>query len=275
MVLDEALPEDRRLLRQRIFAVVLAYIRDLPEDLRVVLRTIHHNILLNQILNLDPAMIAQEKRWFSKRRLYLDTNVILSYLFEGHPSHAATVELLRVSSSLGVQLLVSPYTINELDYQVKLAKRDHNACKKGNVVSKLALYSDNLILATFLEYRSANPLAWDAFISPFESWADMLLQYDILEEKEGTAELEGTELKKLAHKYVSEVKHLFASDEVIEHDANNCALILALREKYNGDEMGQAVWLLTIDTSLRRVQKLLMRGKVTGSPLLHAERRLG
>ena len=56
------------------------------------------------------------------------------------------------------------------------------------------------------------------------------------------------------------------SENVIEHDSVNCALISLLREVYPPDERGQVVWLLTLDRSLRASQKRLHASEVISGP---------
>lgn len=266
-MIDGCLPEDRKLLRQKILGGIINYLRDLSIELITVLKTIHHNVLLNQILSLDPAMIASHRRLFAGRRVYLDTNVILSFVLDAHSSHQAVKEILEASTNLGVQLLVSPYTIHELDGQVQRARNDYRSYERNDIVSAMAPYGDDVILATYLEQKKKQPaLAWEPFIAQFSDWAELLLQYNILKEEDCVDAVGGHRSLGGVHNIVNDVKRHYASDNVVDHDTNNCVLILCVREKYPPDEMGQVVWLLTIDRSLKKVQKHLLSSKVTENP---------
>jgi predicted nucleic acid-binding protein len=260
--LDNLLPNNRKLLRQKILGGIINYLRDLSEDLRLVMRAIHHNVLLNQILNLDPLLVNAQRRLFSVRRIYLDTNVVLSYLCEAHTYHKVVQEIIEASANLGVQLLVSPYTLSELENQVKRAKKNHVSLERNDIVAAMAPFGDDAILTTYVKLKKLQPsLAWEPFIAQFESWGDLLLQSNMLVENEGSDAINGNKLLGSVRKIVAENKSPFVSDNVIDHDTFNCILILHLREKYVSDEMGQVVWLLTIDRSLKKIQKLLRSAK--------------
>jgi len=256
--LSEILPEGRELLRKRTLGGIINYFRELPPDLQAMLRLIHHNVLINQILNLDPSMIQLQKDWFARRRVYLDTNVVLGYVFEAQKRHKVVEEVILVSKKLGTQLLISPATFDELSGQVDRAKRNHKLTEKLPIMRVLASDGDDAILATFLQLQRQEPsIQWEAFISPFENLEETLFQYGILIEDEGYEEASGHPSLEAIRRAVVDAKPWFVSENVIQHDTLNCALIMQLRDTYPADERGQIVWLLTIDTSLRKAQRVL------------------
>lgn len=256
--LQDTIPTDRDLLRKKTAGAIVDYFRQLSPDLEGMLRLIHHNVLINQILNLDPSMVRLQREWFSKRRLYLDTNVVLGDIFQAQKRHAVVKEVITASLNIGAQLLISPMTLQELMSQVDRAKRNHLLTQKVPLVKALASHGDDAILATYLQLLREQPsLDWHAFINPFENLEETLLQYNILVEEEGFNEAKAHPDLAAIRNAISDSKPIFVSPNVIDHDSVNCALILHLRQIHPPDERGQIVWLLTIDTSLRRAQRIL------------------
>jgi hypothetical protein len=203
-------------------------------------------------------MVRLQREWFSKRRLYLDTNVVLGYIFQAQKRHAVVKEVITASLNIGIQLLISPMTLQELMSQVDRAKRNHLLTQKDPLVKALASHGDDAILATYLQLLREQPsLDWHAFINPFENLEETLLQYNILVEEEGFNEAKAHPDLAAIRNAISDSKPIFVSPNVIDHDSANCALILHLRQIHPPDERGQIVWLLTIDTSLRRAQRIL------------------
>lgn len=265
--LASAVPSDRPLLHRQILGGIITFLRQLPPELRQLLKLLHYNVLLNQILNLDPIMVGLQKDLFPRRRLYLDTNVVLSLLCEGHPQHKVVQEVIEASLSLGVQLYVSPVTMNELQGQVERAKKDHVASRGSQLMAALAAYSDDAILATFFTTRQRQrSLSWESFIAPFDSLEDVLLDSRILLEPESFEEARNSANLPQIEASIRDAKSPFVSGHVIEHDTLNCALIFALRAAHPADERGNTVWLLTIDRSLQMAQRVLLGGGSVTAP---------
>lgn len=265
--LDAHVPPERQLLRQQIKRGIKNYFQDFPPELEEMLKLIHHNVLINQILNLDPSMVRVQREWFSRRRLYLDTNVVLAYLFEGQVLHSVVLEIVQATANLEVQLLISPVTLNEVNGQVSRGKRNYFQYERVPLVKSMAANGDDAILATFVQLSRKQPsLEWEAFIAPFDDLEEILLQYNILVESEGFDQAETSDKLSQIRREITRTKPSWVSENVIEHDSVNCALISLLREVYPPDERGQVVWLLTLDRSLRASQKRLHASEVISGP---------
>lgn len=256
--LNAHIPPDRHLFRRQIKEGIIDYFQRFPPHLEDMLKLIHHTVLINQILNIDPSMVRLQREWFSRRRLYLDTNVVLGYIFEGQEFHLAVLDVIQSTIALQVQLLISPATLRELQRQVQRAKRNHIIYEKDPLAHRMAIHGDDAILATFARLHRKQPsLNWEAFIAPFEELEEALFQYDILVEKEGFEQAQTSDKLDRIRNAITQAKSSSASDDVIEHDSLNCALIMHLREIYPPDERGQVVWLLTNDRSLKKAQRIL------------------
>jgi hypothetical protein len=265
--LEAHVPPDRQLHRRQIRRGIRNYFQNFAPELEDMLKLIHHNVLINQILNLDPSIVRLQREWFSRRRLYLDTNVVLAYLFEGQVLHSVVLEIIRATANLGVQLLISPVTLEEVNRQVSRAKRNYFQYERDPLVRRVAANGDDAILATFVQLKSKQPsLDWEAFIAPFGYLEEVLLQYDILVEPEGLDQAAASDKLSQIRREIAEAKRPWVSENVIEHDSLNCTLISLLREVYPPDERGHVVWLLTIDNSLRVSQKRLQASSVLSGP---------
>lgn len=267
-VLSSHVPPDRELYRQQIKEGIRNYFRDCPMELQERLRFFHHNVLISQILRLDPLIVHRQREWFSRRRIYLDTNVVLAYICEGHPSHMVVSEIVKATVSLGVQILISPATSEEVRGQISRARRNYFRYERDPLTRRMAVRGDDAILATFAQKKKTQPsLDWEVFVAPFDSLEELLLAYDILVESEGYEQAQNwSELPRI-RRVIADAKSHWVSESVLDHDSVNCALICALREEaYPADERGQTVWLLTRDGSLKESQVQLLSSETIPSP---------
>lgn len=266
-LVERYFPPERMLLRSQVRNAILDYVRSTPPDLLSMLKLIHHNVLVNQILCLDPGIVALYKAWFSRRRLYLDTNVVLASLCPSHRLHHVVEEVLTSSLRLGAQLFISPITKQELQAQVDRAKLNFRRMDRDPLIKRFAEHGDDAILSTFLALRrKQRSLDWDSFLAPFLTLDELLMERGILVEEEGFAEALASPLLPEIRRAVKDAKPGYATDAVIDHDATNCALVLHLRRGRPADERGQVVWLLTIDRTLRKSQRILWRAHKIEAP---------
>jgi hypothetical protein len=265
--ISQFVDEERVLLKKKILGGITKYFRSMPEELKSLLEIIHHNVLISQIINIDPSLVNTQMDLYSQRRLYLDTNVVLAFIFSAQSSHKVVKEIIDASLKLGTQLLISPVTCEELENQVKRAKRSKLESERKSIINRLGIYGDDAIFATYKSKKNKQPsLDWDSYISPFEKLDELLIQHNILVEKEGFEEATNIENLDKIKKIIRENKPPYAKNPAIDHDAINCSLINILRNKYPADERGQIVWLLTIDSSLKSTQKVLFGAKMISHP---------
>lgn len=254
------LPPDRSLIRSQVKAGVQSYFRAMPDVVRSYLRSAHCALVLNQMLSLDPRTQALQQAWFAARRFYLDTNVVLAYLFEGQQMHDVVKEVLDATRRLQVQLFVSPITLEELKGQVRRAKSNYRWWTDDPLVKRMALTGDDAILATYLRLRRKQPsLEWEAFIATLGNMEDLIFdQAGVLVEEEGFEEAKESDKLDRIRSVVSSAKAWSKSERVVEHDALNCCLIYNLRSNCGPDERGQRLWLLTMDWTLGQTQRDLV-----------------
>lgn len=265
--IGKIIPNDRKLLKNQIIEGIRNYFKLLPNELKELLNFINSNLIINQILNLDPTLINLQKEWFSKRRIYLDTNVILSLFLEAHPDHSVVSEIINSSKELGVQLFISPATLIEINSQVDRARKNYHLLESNRITPLIASRGDDVILATFINLRRKQPsIEWNSFITPFNSFEEILLQNSILVENEGFSECKNNTKADPIRKAIKDSKSPLISPKVIEHDTLNFLLICQLRQTYLPDARGQVVWLLTLDRSLRNAQRILKGSGIIENP---------
>jgi hypothetical protein len=261
--LEKILPEDRSLLKAKIIGGIINYYKTMPPELFTCLKIIHYDVLLNQILNLDPTIVRLQKEAFSKRKIYLDTNVVLSYFCEGHNRHSVVREIIDASKKIGVQFFISPITLTEINRQVDKAERNFLLLKRNRLAMRVANNGDDAILSTYLKIKRNQPsLEWELFITPFRNMEEMIFSSDFLVEEEGFEEIKKIGEDPIIRKAIADSKPLNVHEKVIEHDTLNFSLILYLREKYPPDLNGQKIWLLTIDHTLKKAQRILYGAKI-------------
>ena len=220
----------------------------------------HRRVFYFQMLNVDPRLQDLERECFRNMKIYLDTNVAIQYLCEGTRLHQPIFDILEATKFLGVNLFVSPATFGELQHLVDEADKFSIYLKDGRIakVMQVSLDAmDNPVIDGFVKLRRDRPkLNWEAYISPLRNLEEYMISRDILVEKECSEDIENDNAYQDAYKEISAVK-IGTDLHIIRHDASNFALIHRLRNKYPGTPLGSAVWLLTVDKKLPRVDELL------------------
>lgn len=226
----------------------------------------HRRVFYFQMLNLDPRLQDIQKECFRNMKMYLDTNVVIQYLCEGTRLHQPIFDILEATKFLDVNLFVSPATFGELQHLVDEADKFSIYLKDGRIakVMQVSLDAmDNPVVDGFIKLRRDRPrLNWEAYISPLRNLEEYMISHGILVEKECFEDIEKDNAYQDAYKEISDIK-IEADLGIIRHDASNFALIHRLRNKYPGTPLGSAVWLLTVDKKLPKLDELL-HNKYTG-----------
>lgn len=223
---------------------------------------LHRLTVYLQILNIDPHLQEIEKNSLEKMRLYLDTNVAISYLCEGCKNYRPVFDVLQASILLGVKLFVSPITLEESSNLIHEALQFSPYLKDGRIDKVLQASSssiDNPIIEGFItQKRTHSNLSWEAYVSPFRNLEEYLLSYNVLVEKELSELIINDEHYNSVYKQVSSIKE-GKNDNIIIHDSSNFILINRLRKKYPGTPLGTSIWLITLDRKLPILDGLMHR----------------
>lgn len=248
---------------ERIVAGVKRTFRDLSVESRRYVSSLHHRVFYHQILNLDPGLHNQEREYFASTKLYLDTNVLIAYLFSSTSRHQVTRELVSASKNMGFQVLVSPATCLEMKGFIAAAQPLYPSLGADARVSRLLTETSkgrqsNPVLVTFLMQRKRNlNLSWDQFLVPYQKLEDLLLQESILVDDDEFSGVRGDEHYNKVWHTIRDIRYPEYPDKIVDHDADNFVLVHRLREIYNTHPMGQKVWLLSWDSNLCKADKVL------------------
>lgn len=251
--------------KSNVIQGVRTFLANLNDAAKRYLTSLHHRVFCFQVLNIDPKLRELQDRCFTNTRLYLDTNVMLRFLFDAHPFNQAVNDLLGACNALQIQLFVSPATYSELVNKVSQAKRviTERGAKgiPAIITDTLEGRSSEPILSTFAtKKRAQSSLTWGAFIAPYEEseMVTYLLHRNILVEKEKYEAVREDENYHRVWQTIRDIRHPDISDRIIDHDADNFVLIHKLRASYPDNPLiGPCVWLITSDHSLKKSEDRL------------------
>lgn len=248
-----------------IIAGIRNHFENLSEGSKRYVARLYNKVFYHQILNLDPNLHTYQRAYFKITRLYLDTNTLVAYLFDSHPRYSVTGEIIDASKRLDFQIVISPATLKEMNKLIENTRRLHSSLGDDTRVARLLTETrqgrqSNPILVTFLMKKRGNPsLLWDNFIAPYHKLEDLLLQKEILVEDEEYDGVRTDENYPKVWSTIREVRHEWYPDRIVDHDADNFVLIHRLRQEHKPHPMGQTVWLLSWDSSLRTTEYRLRK----------------
>jgi len=210
-----------------------------------------------RILGIDPELKKYRAELFRGTNILLDTNIIIANLCEGSTRHKYTTWILENTKVIGVNILISDYTINEYADAVDFADRIYTNSLKGNIHPKLfsneitKTYYENI--NKYTDWKTYNKImkeGTDIFIKKWDANIITSFDYDI--------NLERIEvLKDIIRSIDREImKDRFES--VVEHDVINILLIQAMRDKI-GKAPFNSPWFITHDASLKRADEVMRK----------------
>jgi len=262
--LEVLFPPNDRITAVRVAEIVTQAIARARDPLVLAhLASIVHSTVFLQLLNLDPEVQGLQRSLLANRVVYLDTNVILALLFPSHTRHETVEQVVAAASRMRVALRVSPYTYQELARLLRQAAARYRRFRVRNAVTEVAvLKGDDIFLRTYLErVKKRRRLSWESFATTYQSYADRVdSKYNLTMEKEGTEVPQPTEDLMRVGRAIRDAKEKtrrWVSEAVVEHDASNFLLVHRLRETYPSDELGNRVWLLTMDKRLAQAEEYL------------------
>jgi predicted nucleic acid-binding protein len=233
---------------------------EIPTDGKRYIAAVHNKVFCTKFAMPDPSIIQMEKRMLAKRRLYLDTNVIIKAVFENSREHKICEELLNLRNDFNLQLFFSDFTKEELQRQREKAKKITHLLEQKKSLQLIHSIADTDIVRTYLKRKLSNPsLTIDSFLSIYDPWEEYLFEkYGILYENEFCEQTKKIDVsdRDLVYKYIKEAKikrykkYREPKTEAVEHDVNEFLLGHILRENYASDELGSKVWIITTDKAV-------------------------
>jgi|GEM_PF-4000969 predicted nucleic acid-binding protein len=234
------------------------FIHETPknESIAKYVSSIAQTYYLIQILNLDPELQNLQRESLANTIAFLDTNIIIPLLCEEHDAHNIVKDVVKYTSKLGINLLITKYTKKEFLRRLEYSNNLYLSYKAE--ISNLTNFGknrvrqllDDIFLKTYLKRREEYPnYSWSLFLSEMKNFAEILRdRYQILlDEKD--VHIDNDELQEVR-------KHVkFANPGKLEftaiHDAINLLFVDKLRQDDTEYELlGPKYWFITRDRTL-------------------------
>lgn len=211
--------------------------------------------VLTQILNVEPDLKKIQIKSLSKKKVYLDTNIIINLLFQSTSGAVATSDLINETKKLQLKLIITEKTSSEFKtWLEKQEKRLKNfklpSTKLASALGEFDARTDQILFVYSKELQKNPNLNIKNFCKKFYEVETLLLnKYGVTYEKTDKNLEASSDVKKL----ITSVKENASGEKdefVALHDAYVIARIRQLRAANQGDEMGPNAWFLTTDTTL-------------------------
>ncbi|MGD7052995.1 hypothetical protein [Sutcliffiella horikoshii] len=245
--------------KEKIIESINNTLTNFPSEQTLYLHSLLSNLYNCQILKLDPSIDKFEKNLLKDRLVYLDTNVLVAYIFKSHNMHNFVSNIIKSSKDIGMKFYILERTKEEFSHLFKRANKRYESHIKGKPQNLTYFKSAND--PVILEFVTLDDVAnWELFMSLFSDIEKLLGDYDIKIKEVDIDKKEEEYLKVL--NTLEDIKqqnsyHLIPLDKlekICEHDT---ALFVSLhkeRETSDGDILGSKVWGLTLDNTLKRIQ---------------------
>jgi len=210
---------------------------------------------LVQILNVDPELKKIQEKALIEKKIYLDTNLLIDLIFEENKNHLPIKAVVGISHDLGAQLLITNLTKREFDNWLKNCQISYQNFKKIPDKFIEAFKDENTNAPFFNTYHKKlidNPrLTIRQFCNYYENYLTFIKkQYNIQVDEENLEELKETAEYESLFQKLSIIKY----SNVARHDALCILKVKQLRQNTPGNILGVSSWLITTDTSLKRIE---------------------
>ena len=230
-------------------------------DFIYFLHSMAQSYTIAQILNLDPKLQALEKERFSKKKLFLDTNIIVSLMCVAEAQESVT-EIVLLTKDLGIKMVYTPETKKEffdlLEYSKKLYGRI--PIHKKSVVKKTEPLMKNPFIRSYWIESMEKRLAWRGFVARMQGFQEFLK--DKFSITIDTTRIEGIrsdpEYQEL--KMAVSWADFYKPEPTVAHDAYHLWMIKKIREKETADELSMNSYFLTKDYTLNTAEQIAYRG---------------
>ncbi|HEX5358721.1 MAG TPA: hypothetical protein VFW99_02270, partial [Candidatus Nitrosotalea sp.] len=203
-----------------------------PEDFSEYLYSMAQSYVYLEILNLDPELKKMQNVSWAQKIIYLDTNTLLSLIFERSTLHASIYTLIRQTRELGAQIFITEYTAREYERVLQDQKEKYRRFKMRTKFADTynESNSDNQFFSTYVDQIIKNPrLTIDQFSKKYEEYDKLIKnQYQIdIEPIDKSIDLESEDASKLKVHIVHQRIHKYP--EVVNHDAYNILRVHSIR----------------------------------------------
>jgi len=249
-------------LRNAAKQAFLEHISEPDDDLSDYLFSLAQSYFIIHVLHLDPECQSYTTESLQRKKVYIDTNVIVHSLTGTKRGTKAVNMALKLTKDLKVGIAFSKRTKQEFDKLVEDSRRTFGKDPKvpKTRFEKLHNELEDGLLKDFLIRKQKNPnLTFDRYVDRLEEIEAVLKnRFSVIYDDNVYGEIfKDPNLPQLKKIVADEGVRfgLFKTDFVAEHDAFHILLIQELRKKEIEDVLGPNYWFLTHDRSLYFVEK--------------------
>jgi hypothetical protein len=250
------LPERGGLVGQLREDALRRFVREAKPVQRAFLANRMNTAFYLTVLTLDPEAREIVQAGSQGRRVYLDTNFLYAVLGAANAIETASAHrLLDLTRGLGIQLAVTPWTVEELHTSIRTAQRNAERLpmKPQFAQVMLAAVGEKGYSAAFwraFHRTGVRPQDWFDRAAHFEHDLDRL-RIDIVDE--GCARVDRETA--LVNEYAALLDRVLGlgrdrHEEVLEHDAKHRILVERLRGNGHLTFSTARFWFLTQDNQL-------------------------
>jgi len=233
-------------LKKVVKKTIIKLFQEANDNIMNYLYELSNKFICLQVLNLDPECQNIKIESLSEKKLFLDTNVLISLITEEKMSNID--ELLSLSVGLGVQLYITENTISE--YLTVVERSDENYKNLASPQWILKKVDDPFIR----HYAENKEESWEEYFLELSNIEQILRKYNINYYKEDHESIKNLMFFK---ELVEEVKKCSLitrknpkKEKVAEHDAFHLILIKELRTTESSNILGPNHWFLSFDFTL-------------------------
>jgi len=247
-------------LREATKKTLLEWMQSPDDKFIEYLFVMRQNFLCIEVLNLDPECRFVAREEFSKKRLFLDTNILLSLVAKTE-FHTQTRKLIENTRLLGCSVHVTKRTLEEFRMLTEKAKSILATLK---ATPQLLSNASNAIIRAYgkalLSGSSISQSEYMGELSDVVSMLDAIGVKVFDEEHEEIKELlEYSGLVEEVSKCFVKMRNRPKTVDVAQHDAFHLLLIKTLRESEVDSVMGPNVWFLSSDLTLSCAERFVNR----------------
>ena len=209
-----------------------------------------HTLL--EILNIDPNLKQLQKNALYETKLFLDTNILISMLFDNKNSSINTI--LMHAKQLGAKLVINDITEKEFNMWLDHSKKEVSQITNISKELSNALFNKKLnapLFTAYIESRNEHSRQTiEQFCLQFASLPELLREkYDVLYDKMNMMEVKKNQkFKKLKSRVFG-----YNNDKapnVVLHDVSCILKVKEYRKRNHGNTFGPKAWFLTLDNTL-------------------------
>lgn len=232
--------------------------------------TLTQSYALLQILNIDPELKKIQERSLSEKKIYLDTNLLIDLIFEESEKHLPIKNVISITRELGAELLITNLTKREFEIWLKNCLISYTNFKKIPEKFIEAFKNKDTSAPFFDTYQKKileNPrLTISQFCKYYENYLILIdKQYNIKVDDDDIEQFKESPQYEPLFQKLSIIKY----PNVAKHDALCILKIKQLRQDTPGNILGLSAWLITTDTSLKKMEKRVFPDEEFTASILH------